>query len=390
VSTYDVAVVGLGAAGAATLYQLALRGVRALGIDRYSPPHIYGSTHGDTRITRLAIGEGEAYTPLVQRSHTIWRSLEAQTGEELLTQCGGLIVEAAGGGAAGHHRREFLASTIACANRYGIEHELLSAADVGRRFPQFALDGDESAYYEPSAGFVRPERCVDAQLTVAARLGAEIRRDERVLGVDPSGGGIRVRTDRGAYDADRVVLAVGPWVRDFVQAEQLHLFNVYRQVLVWFELQPDVVDHTPGAMPVFIWGLNDGNAFYGLPAIDGSREVKVATEQLDTATGADEVSLDVDPAEPRRLHASLIGRRLPGVSARVLRTARCLYTVTPDANFVIDDHPELPGVLLVSPCSGHGFKHSAGIGEAIAQRVTTGTSDADLSPFRLDRFAAAV
>jgi sarcosine oxidase len=390
VSTYDVAVVGLGAAGAATLCQLAQRGVRALGIDRYSPPHIYGSTHGDTRITRLAIGEGEAYTPLVQRSHAIWRSLEDETGEELLTQCGGLIVEAAGGGAAGHHRHEFLASTIACANRYGIEHELLSAADVARRFPQFALDGDESAYYEPSAGFVRPERCVDAQLAVAAHLGAEIRRDERVLGVEPSGGGIRVRTDRGAYDADRVVLAVGPWVRDFVQAEQLHLFNVYRQVLVWFELEPDAVDHTPGAMPVFIWGLNDGNAFYGLPAIDGSREVKVATEQLDTATGADEVSLDVDPGEPRRLHASLIGRRLPGVSARVLRTARCLYTVTPDANFVIDDHPELPGVLLVSPCSGHGFKHSAGIGEAIAQRVTTGTSDADLSPFRLDRFAAAV
>lgn len=389
-STYDVAVVGLGAAGAATLCQLAQRGVRALGIDRYSPPHIYGSTHGDTRITRLAIGEGEAYTPLVQRSHAIWRSLEDETGEELLTQCGGLIVEAAGGGAAGHHRHEFLASTIACANRYGIEHELLSAADVARRFPQFALDGDESAYYEPSAGFVRPERCVDAQLAVAAHLGAEIRRDERVLGVEPSGGGIRVRTDRGAYDADRVVLAVGPWVRDFVQAEQLHLFNVYRQVLVWFELEPDAVDHTPGAMPVFIWGLNDGNAFYGLPAIDGSREVKVATEQLDTATGADDVSLDVDPGEARRLHASLIGRRLPGVSARVLRTARCLYTVTPDANFVIDDHPELPGVIIVSPCSGHGFKHSAGIGEAIAQRVTTGTSDADLSPFRLDRFAAAV
>ena len=389
-STYDVAVVGLGAAGAATLCQLAQRGVRALGIDRYSPPHIYGSTHGDTRITRLAIGEGEAYTPLVQRSHAIWRSLEDETGEELLTQCGGLIVEAAGGGAAGHHRHEFLASTIACANRYGIEHELLSAADVARRFPQFALDGDESAYYEPSAGFVRPERCVDAQLAVAAHLGAEIRRDERVLGVEPSGGGIRVRTDRGAYDADRVVLAVGPWVRDFVQAEQLHLFNVYRQVLVWFELEPDAVDHTPGAMPVFIWGLNDGNAFYGLPAIDGSREVKVATEQLDTATGADDVSLDVDPGEARRLHASLIGRRLPGVSARVQRTARCLYTVTPDANFVIDDHPELPGVIIVSPCSGHGFKHSAGIGEAIAQRVTTGTSDADLSPFRLDRFAAAV
>jgi sarcosine oxidase len=390
VSTYDVAVVGVGAAGAATLYQLARRGVRAVGIDRFSPPHIHGSTHGDTRITREAIGEGEAYTPLVQRSHAIWRELEAETGEDLLTQCGGLIVEAAGGGAAGHHRHEFLASTIACANRYGIKHELLSAADVAGRFPQFGLDGTESAYYEPTAGFVRPERCVAAELTVAARLGAEIRCDERVLAVEPSGSGVRVRTERGVLEAEKVVMAVGPWVRDFVGADQLRLFNVYRQVLTWFELEPDAVDHTPGVMPVFIWGLSDGNAFYGFPAIDGTREIKVADEQLDTATAADEASLEVDPGEPRVLYDALIRRRLPGVSSRCLRAARCLYTVTPDANFVIDDHPDLPGVLLVSPCSGHGFKHSAGVGEAIAQRITTGASDVDLSPFRLDRFGAAV
>ena len=389
-STYEVAVVGLGAAGAATLYQLARRGVRAVGIDRFSPPHIYGSTHGDTRITREAIGEGEAYTPLVQRSHAIWRELEAETGQDLLTQCGGLILESAGGGPAGHHRHEFLASTIACANRYGIEHELLAAADLARRFPQFGLDGNESAYYEPSAGFVRPERCVAAQLAVAARLGAEIRRDERVLSVEPFAGGVRVRTDRGAVEADTVVLAVGAWVRDFVAAEHLQLFNVYRQVLSWFELRPDAIDHTPGAMPVFIWGLSDGNAFYGLPAIDGTREIKVADEQLDTATAADEASLEVDPDESRHLHESLISKRLPGLSSRCLRAVRCLYTVTPDANFIIDDHPDLPGVLLVSPCSGHGFKHSAGVGEAIAQRVTTGASDADLSTFRLDRFGAAV
>lgn len=389
-STCDVAVVGLGAAGAATLYQLARRGVRAVGIDRFSPPHIYGSTHGDTRITREAIGEGEAYTPLVQRSHAIWRELEADTGQDLLTQCGGLIVEAAGGGAAGHHRHEFLASTIACANRYGIKHELLSAADVAGRFPQFALDGDESAYYEPTAGFVRPERCVDAQLTVASRLGAEIRRDERVRAVEPSGSGVRVRTDRGVYEADRAVLAVGSWVRDFVAPEQLRLFNVYRQVLSWFELESETVDHTPGAMPVYIWGLNDGNAFYGFPAIDGTREIKVATEQLDIATAADEASLDVDPDESRSTYDSVVARWLPGVSSHCLRAVRCLYTVTPDANFVIDDHPEMPGVLLVSPCSGHGFKHSAGLGEAIAQRVTAGTSDVDLSPFRLDRFGAGV
>jgi sarcosine oxidase len=387
VRTPDVIVVGLGAAGAATLYQLARRGVRAVGIDSYSPPHGLGSTHGDTRITREAIGEGEYYTPLVRRSHVIWRELESETGADLLTQCGGLVIEAAGGGAAGHHRHDFLSQTIECATRYRIHHERLSAADVSLRFPQFKLDGDESAYYEPGAGFVRPERCVDAQLTVAERLGAEVRRDERVLALDSSDGVVRVRTDRRVYETPHVVLAVGAWVQGFVGARERALFNVYRQVLGWFALRAGSVDHTPRVMPVFIWGLNDGSAFYGLPAVDGADNIKVADEQLDIATTAAEAALDVDPSETQSVYARMIRPRMPGVTDRCVRAVRCLYTVTPDADFIVDDHPDLPGVLLVSPCSGHGFKHSAGLGEAIAQRITTGTSDADLSPFRIGRFA---
>ncbi|HVC04832.1 MAG TPA: N-methyl-L-tryptophan oxidase [Candidatus Acidoferrales bacterium] len=385
-STPDVIVVGLGAAGAATLCQLARRGAAAVGIDSHSPPHAYGSTHGDTRITREAIGEGMQYTPLVRRSHAIWRELEAETGRDLLTQCGGLIVEAAGGGAAGHHRHDFLSSTIACANRYGVPHERLDAAEVTARFPQFRLDGDESAYYEPGAGFVRPEPCVDAQLTVAERLGAKVRRHERVLAIESNAGIVRVRTDRDVYEAPRAVLAVGAWVEDFIDQREPVLFRVYRQVLTWFPIRPGAVDHTPGVMPVFIWGLSDGNAFYGFPEVDGERTIKVATEQLDITTTAEAASMDVDASEAQSGYA-VFGPRLPALEPQCQRAVRCLYTVTPDANFVVDEHPDLPGVLLVSPCSGHGFKHSAGLGEAIAQLVTTGTSDVDLAPFRIGRFS---
>jgi sarcosine oxidase len=386
-STPDVIVVGLGAAGAATLYQLARLGTPALGIDSHSPPHVYGSTHGDTRITREAIGEGMYYTPLVRRSHAIWRDLEAETGQDLLTQCGGLIIEAAGGGAAGHHRHDFLSATIACANHYGVPHERLDAAEVTARFPQFHLDGDESAYYEPGAGFVRPERCVDAQLTVAERLGAEVRRDERVLAIESNAGIVRVRTDRDTYEAPRAVLAVGAWIEDFIDQRELVLFRIYRQVLTWFALRPGAVDHSPGVMPVFIWGLSDGNAFYGFPEVDGERTVKGATEQLDIPTTAESASMDVEASETKAAYDELIGPRLPALSPNCERAARCLYTVTPDADFVVDEHPDLPGVLLVSPCSGHGFKHSAGLGEAIAQLVTAGASDVDLSPFRIGRFS---
>ena len=328
-----------------------------------------------------------AYTPLVRRSHAIWRELEAETGQDLLTQCGGLIIEAAGAGAAGHHRHDFLSTTIACANRYGIPHELLSAAEVTARFPQFRLDGDESAYYEPGAGFVRPERCVEAQLTVAERLGAQVRRDERVVAIESNAGVVRVRTDRAVYEAPRVVLAVGPWIRDFVDQHELVLFRVFRQILIWFSLRPGAADHSPDAMPVYIWGLGGGAAFYGFPEVDGAHSIKVATEQLDVETTADTASLEVEASEAQSTYDALIGPRLPALSPDGALAVRCLYTVTPDANFVVDEHPDLPGVLLVSPCSGHGFKHSAGLGEAIAQLVTTGASDADLAPFRIGRFA---
>ena len=246
---------------------------------------------------------------------------------------------------------------------------------IDGRFPQFGVDGAESAYYEPTAGFVRPERCVGAQLAVAARLGAEIRRDERVLGSSVEQPASTSAPTAASLDAERVVLAVGAWVHDFVGAEQLQLFNVYRQVLNWFELRPDAIDHRPGAMPVFIWGLKDGNAFYGFPAIDGDARGqggRRAARQPDECRRRRRLTSTAD--EPRAVYdVARSGPRLPVCHRDTVCALRAASTPSrPDANFVIDEHPDLDGVLLVSPCSGHGFKHSAGLGEAIAQRVTTG------------------
>ena len=172
---FDTVVVGLGAMGAATLLQLARRGQRVLGVDRFDPPHDQGSTHGETRITRCGIGEGEVYVPLALRSHEIWRELEAETGMELLTQCGALILSGSETSAPVHGKADFLGCTIAAARRFGLAHEVLDAAGVMRRFPQFLLRGDETGYFEAGGGFVRPEACVSAQLNVARRLGAEVR-----------------------------------------------------------------------------------------------------------------------------------------------------------------------------------------------------------------------
>jgi sarcosine oxidase len=379
-SNPSVIVIGLGAAGAATLMQLARRGVNATGIDRFSPPHRRGSSHGETRITRLAIGEGEVYTPLAMRSHALWREIEAETGAELLTQIGVLIMQSA------HADDRFLQHTIACAQRFGIGHEVLDGDQLRARFPQFRFDGDETGYYEPTGGFLRPEACVAAQLELAERHGATIHRDQTVRDIKADGDGVRVLTESATYSADRAVLAVGPWIPDFVPAALRDRFAIYRQVLVWYELKSDATDHSPKAMPAYIWSLNGNGFFYGFPVIEAaSRAIKVASEQFELTTTAESAALDVDPSEPRALYRDVIARRMPGVSDRVVNAVRCLYTTTPDHNFVVDRHPDSDRVMLVSPCSGHGFKHSAAVGEAVAELVSTGASTIDMSPFSLAR-----
>ena len=382
-------VVGLGAAGSATLFQLARRGVSVVGIDRFSPPHSRGSSGGETRITRLAIGEGAAYTPLVMRSHEIWRGLEAETGARLLVQNGGIVIQSDAPSFSLHGSQDFLGTTVACARQYGIAHELLSAAEIARRYPQFGLTGDEHGFFEPTAGYVRPEACITAQLQAAERQGARVIRDTTVLDVARDGGGVRVRTESETLAAGHCVVSAGAWVTRFIPESLRSPFTVYPQTLVWYALRDDAIDHSPEAMPVYIWALGGAACLYGFPAVNGaSGGLKVGAEQFDRSGDPDNPS-EIDPGEPHRLHATVVGRRLPGLSDQALRTLRCLYTTTPDHGFVVDHHPDCDRVLLVSPCSGHGFKHSAGLGDALAELLTTGASPVDLSPFSLSRFERA-
>src|SRR5271168_955765 len=188
---YDAIVIGLGAMGSAALYQLAKRGVRVAGFDRFSPPHDQGSSHGDTRITRLAIGEGAHYTPLVKRSHAIWRAIEKETGADLLTQCGELIISSTARKSS-IHVEGFFQNTVDAARKFGIAHELLDANQIRARFPQFNVRDDETGYFEPEAGFVRPEACIGAELFLAEKHGATIHRNEPVLSFAPSANGVSV------------------------------------------------------------------------------------------------------------------------------------------------------------------------------------------------------
>lgn len=387
--TSDVIVIGLGAMGSAAVYQLAKRGARVCGIDRYSPPHTLGSTHGDTRITRLAIGEGEQFVPFAVRSHEIWRELESETGARLMTTTGGLIMSATSGASGGgslHGSTDFLRTTVAAAEKFGIRHRILNSAEIAAEFPQFLLDGDEVGYYEYEAGFLRPELCVATQLAAAEKLGAEVRRNERVLRVERNGSGVNVVTDTGTHSAATAIISAGPWVGEFVDDlvpnTAADLFKIYRQVLYWFDVSAAYDRYVPEKFPVFIRSLGraSGDFFYGFPAIDGpDGGLKLASEEYETTTPPEEVNRTVTDAESAHIYSNYVSGRLAGVGPRCVRSAVCLYTSTRDSNFVIDWLDE--NVLLASPCSGHGFKHSAAIGETLAELVLTRQSKIDLSPF---------
>ena len=387
--TYRTIVLGLGAMGSATLHHLGKRGHRVLGIDRFAPPHAFGSSHGDTRITRLAIGEGAHYTPLAMRSHVLWRELERETGATLLTSNGGLFISSATRSAV-MHVPDFFANTLAAARDYGVVHEVLDAAAIRRRFPAFNVAADEHGYFEPEAGFLRPEACVSAHLGSAERHGAEIHHNETVEGFDVSARGVTVVTDRDRYAADRLIVAAGPWLTTLVDRALARHFKVYRQHLYWFAIGGDPAPFLPAVFPIFIWELQGRpHGLYGFPALDGPHGgVKVATEQFEVETTADTADAQVTATDIAAVHADLVAPFVRGLAARCVKAVSCLYTVTPDFGFVIDRHPDSDRVLIVAPCSGHGFKHSPAIGEAAAAWAEDGTTPFGIEAFRFARFGS--
>jgi sarcosine oxidase len=381
---YDVIVIGLGAMGSAALFQLAKRGARVLGIDRFAPPHDLGSSHGDTRITRIAIGEGAHYTPLVRRSHELWREIERETGADLLTQCGELIISSPNP-AAETHVAGFFQNTVEAARMHGVDHEMLDSSQIRARFPRFNISGFEFAYFEPEAGFVRPEACIAAQLSLAEKNGAAIQYNEAAFGVDAGPHGVSVKTERGFYRADKIIVATGAWLPRLLGGPFENLLKVYRQVLHWFDIDGDESAFEPARFPVFIWELPDlRQGVYGFPVVD--RGFKIATEQYAVTVQPDATDRIVTPAEIAAMHCKFVAPYLDGVSDRSIKTATCLYTVTPDAGFILDHLPATGRIIMASCCSGHGFKHSAAIGEILADMAQGRECPFDLSLFRLTRF----
>jgi sarcosine oxidase len=365
-------VVGVGGMGSAALYHLARRGRRVLGLERFDLLHERGSSHGFTRIIRLAYFEHPDYVPLLRRAYELWRELEAEAGEQLLHVTG--ILE--GGD-------RILDGVLRSCAEHDLGHEVLNGAEVGSRFPAFRLPEEMQVVYQEDGGFVVPERCIVAHVEAALARGAVLRARERVLEWEETRSGVRVRTDRGVVEAERLVLTAGAWSDDVARLPAGSV-NPVRQVLAWFQpTRPELF--TPNRMPVFNLVL-DGDHFYGFPA-HGIPGVKLGRYERQGEGGdPDAISREPTPQDEVRLR-QLAGRYLPEGNGPTVALKTCLFELSPDEHFLIDRHPDAPSAVVGAGFSGHGFKFCSVVGEILADLALDGETRHDIGLFGLARLA---
>jgi sarcosine oxidase len=368
--SYDVAVVGLGAMGSAAACHLAAKGRNVLGLDRFTPPHAYGSSHGQTRIIREAYFEHPLYVPLVQRAYELWAELEQASARALLQVTGGLMI--------GRPDGVLVKGARLSAEQHGLRHEVMTASAVQARFPALRPDANMIAVWEPRAGILFPEACVSAHLALAQMRGATLRYDEPLLTWRADDDGVQIVTDQGEYRARQLLLVAGAWIPSMVPELRLPL-TIERQVLYWFEPRTDAASFDAARCPIHLWEQEPGQFFYGFP--DLGEGVKVGRHHAGEQTDPERMRRDVSDAEVLAMR-ELVRRFLPDADGTLRSAAVCAYTNTLDEHFWIDWHPGHANVLIASPCSGHGFKFSSVIGEVLAQLLDDGHSRFDLSLFR--------
>ena len=369
--TYDCIVLGVGGAGSATLYHLARRGANVVGIDRFAPGHDRGSSHGRTRMIRLAYFEHPDYVPLLRRARELWQALEQEHGAPLYRETG--VVQL------GPRDGVVVSGVLEAAARHALDVEEIERGDL----PGLAWPESMTAVFERQAGLLSVEDCVRAHAALAQAHGAQLRIGETVVGWSADGDGVEVRTDAGRLRAQRLVLTPGAWAGDLLGDLGVE-FRVLRKTLFWFPT--DVEQQTADAgLPAFYFELDDGH-FYGFPKLD-ERGLKLAQH-----TGGREVGnpltadREIDPREQARLETFRTDH-LPGAAPTPTHHEVCFYTMTPDEHFIVDHHPRHPQIAIAAGLSGHGFKFASVLGEVLCDLTLDGATRHPIGFLGLNRFA---
>ena len=370
---YDTIVIGLGAMGSGIAYQLSRSGRRVLGLDRHRPPHVYGSSHGQTRVIRKAYGDDARYIPWIHRTFEGWRELERTSGETLLIETGFILM--------GAPESQLISTTLASAELHGIVFDILDSDEISQRWPAIRMDSEMCGVWARTGGILRVETCIETLLTAAVSSGAALQFDEPVEQWHAVDGGVEVRTSRGRYHGDHLVIAAGPWATSLLSDLNLPLW-VERHVQLWFEPRAEAQRFAPQCCPIFAWQHRGTETFYGFP--DLGQGIKVAHHHTGQQADPDKLSREIDEEDVSSVR-QLLERFLPDANGRLLKHDVCMYTNTPDKNFIIDVHPDHPHVFIVGGCSGHGFKFAPAVGEIVTDLLAGNPLDGDLEMFRLKR-----
>ncbi len=380
---YDAIVIGAGGMGSATLYHLACSGCKVLGLEQFGVPHAFGSSHGSTRIIRLAYSEGNEYVPLLRAAYQYWRELEGASGESILHVTGGLDVGTESSWTINGSRTSCLS--------HGLDFECLDGAEVSRRFPGYRLPDSMRAIYQPDGGYLLSEVAIAAYVAGARDRGADVRTDTKVLRWEPRASGIRVETSQGTVEATRLVIAAGAWIgdlgrslRDFCKPE--------RQVMLWTE-PLDSTAFEAERFPVFNMEAPFGR-FYGCPdhASEGFKIGKYHHLQQEVQDPG-ELDRTCHPEDEAALREA-IDEYFPQASGPTRRTAACMFTNSPDSDFILDRYPGEDNVFVAGGFSGHGFKFCSVVGKVMAELCIDAAPSWDIRRFtltseRLERWRCA-
>ncbi|HTN75766.1 MAG TPA: N-methyl-L-tryptophan oxidase [Pirellulaceae bacterium] len=359
--TYDAIVLGAGGVGTAAMFHLARRGQRVLGIDRFSPGHDRGSSHGESRIIRQAYFEHPNYVPLLRTAYELWHEVETLTRQQLLFPVGLLQIGPPDG--------VVIPGVIRSAMRHRLKIEELTLREVDQRFPAFHVPPGCTAVFEPQAGYLLVEECVRAHAELARQQGAELHCDEHVVAWSVSGSGVEVRTDRAVYSAGRLIITAGAWAGELLGELGIPL-RVLRKHLYWYATTGTAFSAARRA-PTFLYELPHG-IFYGFPELHAG-EIKLG-EHSGGSVVSDPSHDDRQPEMHDRQRVDAFVTDCLAQATNVVRQATCFYTMSPDEHFIVDQYPAAAQVVFAAGLSGHGFKFVPVLGQLLADLALDGRS----------------
>ncbi|WP_203249316.1 N-methyl-L-tryptophan oxidase [Sporosarcina beigongshangi] len=372
---YDVIVIGAGSMGMAAGYFLSKSGKRTLLLDSFNPPHDKGSHHGDTRIIRHAYGEGEEYVPLALEAQELWDDLEKVTGKQLFIQTGVLNV--------GYEKTDFIENIISSAKTHSLPLEILDSSEVNKRWPGINLPDNYIGCFEPTSGVLKCGECIGAYRELAEQHGATILTNSKVKELVVHNERVTVKTEAQTFSADALVVSAGAWSGNLLSTLDLNLpLNPVRKTFAWFNANEDLYNYKQ--FPAFAFETSQGQ-YYGFPSIDGAG-LKVGRHDGGETINPDEVmrefsELEEDATDLRQFVHSY----MPSIQQLKYGKA-CMYTLTPDEDFIIDLHPTYSNVAIASGFSGHGFKFSSVVGQILSELIILGKTEKNISPFSINRF----